>query len=93
MFIIVLQQLEGNLIYPRVVGASLGLPAILILAAVTVGGGVFGILGMLLGVPLAAAAYKILDADVKKRMAKKEEPETHNNENPHTDDETVKSEN
>lgn len=93
VFVIVLQQLEGNLIYPRVVGASLGLPAILILAAVTVGGGVFGILGMLLGVPLAAAAYKILDADVKKRMAKKEEPETHNNENPHAEDETVKSEN
>ncbi len=70
-FIVVLQQLEGNLIYPKVVGSSLGLPAIVILAAVTVGGGVFGILGMLLGVPLAAAVYKIVDADVKKRTALK----------------------
>ena len=75
-FIIILQQLEGNLIYPKVVGSSLGLPAIVILAAVTVGGGVFGILGMLLGVPLAAAVYKILDADVKRRNAEKLVPET-----------------
>lgn len=67
VFIIILQQLEGNIIYPKVVGESLGLPAMLILAAVTVGGGVFGILGMLLGVPLVAAAYKILIADVNNR--------------------------
>ena len=67
VFIVVLQQLEGNIIYPKVVGESLGLPAMLILAAVTVGGGVFGVLGMLLGVPLVAAAYKILVADVNNR--------------------------
>lgn len=64
IFILVLQQLEGNLIYPRVVGNSIGLPAIWVLAAVTVGGGVLGILGMLLGVPIAAAIYKILRDDV-----------------------------
>ncbi len=64
ILIIVLQQLEGNLIYPRVVGASVGLPAIWVLAAVTVGGGILGILGMLLGVPLAAAAYRILREDI-----------------------------
>jgi len=73
VFIIVLQQLEGNIIYPKVVGESLGLPAILILAAVTVGGGVFGIVGMLIGVPLAAAAYKILVADVNNREIKKKQ--------------------
>ena len=78
VFIIVLQQLEGNLIYPKVVGSSLGLPAILVLAAVTVGGGVFGIPGMLFGVPLVAAAYKILYEDVKKRSAGREMlPEVH----------------
>ncbi|MBQ8508025.1 MAG: AI-2E family transporter [Clostridia bacterium] len=65
IFIVVLQQLEGNLIYPRVVGSSLGLPAIWVLAAVTVGGGIMGILGMLLGVPLAAAAYRLLREDVR----------------------------
>lgn len=66
VFLVILQQLEGNLIYPRVVGSSLGLPAIWVLAAVTVGGGVMGIFGMLLGVPLAATLYKLLREDVNK---------------------------
>lgn len=60
VFILVLQQLEGNLIYPKVVGSSIGLPGIWVLAAVTVGGGVMGVTGMLIGVPIAAAAYKLL---------------------------------
>ena len=64
VFIIVLQQLEGNLVYPKVVGTSIGLPAIWVLAAVVVGGGVMGIPGMLLGVPLAATAYKLLREDL-----------------------------
>lgn len=66
IFIIVLQQLEGNLIYPRVVGSSIGLPAFWVLAAVTLGGGVLGIWGMLLGVPIAAALYKIVKTDISK---------------------------
>ena len=64
VFLVVLQQLEGNIIYPKVVGSSMGLPAIWVLAAVTIGGGVAGILGMLLGVPVVAAAYRILRSDV-----------------------------
>lgn len=64
VFIIVLQQLEGNLIYPRVVGSSMGLPGIWVLAAVTIGGGIMGILGMLLGVPIAAVIYKMIANDV-----------------------------
>ena len=64
VFIVLLQQLEGNLIYPRVVGSSMGLPGIWVLAAVTVGGGIMGVAGMLLGVPLAAAAYRILQDKV-----------------------------
>lgn len=60
VFIIILQQIEGNLIYPKVVGSSIGLPGIWVLAAVTVGGGVMGVTGMLIGVPVAAAAYKLL---------------------------------
>ena len=67
LFISVLQQLEGNLIYPKVVGSSIGLPGIWVLAAVTIGGGVLGIGGMLLAVPLAAAFYQILRDDVAKR--------------------------
>lgn len=64
VFLVVLQQLEGNIIYPRVVGSSMGLPGFWVLAAVTVGGGVMGISGMLLGVPITAAIYKIVRNDV-----------------------------
>lgn len=67
LFISVLQQLEGNLIYPKVVGSSIGLPGIWVLAAVTIGGGVLGIGGMLLAVPLAAALYQMLRDDVARR--------------------------
>ena len=67
VFISVLQQLEGNLIYPRVVGSSIGLPGIWVLAAVTIGGGVLGIGGMLLAVPLAAACYQMLRDDTVRR--------------------------
>ena len=66
VFLVILQQLEGNLIYPRVVGTSIGLPGIWVLATVTIGGGVFGIPGMLLGVPLAAAFYRLLREDVNR---------------------------
>ncbi len=68
IFLVILQQLEGNIIYPRVVGSSLGLPAIWVLAAVTVGGGVMGIPGMLLGVPLAATVYRLIRNDVNKAV-------------------------
>ena len=60
VFLIILQQLEGNIIYPKVVGNSIGLPGIWVLAAVTVGGGLGGIMGMLIGVPCAATAYKLV---------------------------------
>lgn len=69
IFIAVLQQLEGNLIYPRVVGSSLGLPGMWVLAAVTVGGGLMGVAGMLLGVPVTAALYRIVKEDVNKEKA------------------------
>lgn len=64
VFLVVLQQLEGNLIYPRVVGSSMGLPAIWVLAAVTIGGGVAGIFGMFIGVPIVATIYRILRNDL-----------------------------
>ena len=59
IFLIILQQIEGNIIYPKVVGSSMGLPAIWVLVAVVVGGGVFGIPGMIIGVPLVGAIYKL----------------------------------
>ena len=70
VYLTILQQLEGNLIYPRVVGSSLGLPGLWVLAAVTVGGGLYGVLGMLIGVPLAAAGYRLLREDVIFREGK-----------------------
>jgi len=66
IFEIVMQQIEGNLIYPKVVGSSIGLPAVLVLAAVTIGGGVFGVVGLVIGVPLTSAVYRIISEDMKK---------------------------
>lgn len=57
---LILQQIEGNLIYPRVVGGSIGLPAIWVLVAVTVGGSVFGIAGMLIFIPLTSVLYALV---------------------------------
>lgn len=67
IFIVVLQQLEGNLIYPKVVGQSIGLPGIWVLTAITVGGGVLGVGGMLLAVPIFAAGYRLIREDVARR--------------------------
>ena len=69
VFIVVLQQLEGNIIYPKVVGSSLGLPAMWVLAAVTIGGGLMGVLGMLLGVPVVATIYRLVCEDMDRREA------------------------
>lgn len=72
IYLVILQQLEGNLIFPRVVGSSLGLPGMWVLAAVTVFGGLFGIPGMLIGVPLTAAVYSLIKDNVTKRELKAE---------------------
>lgn len=66
VYLVILQQLEGNIIYPKVVGTSLGLPGIWVLAAVIVGGGLGGIPGMILGVPLTACVYCLLKEDVQR---------------------------
>lgn len=71
IFIIVLQQIEENLIYPKVVGSSVNLPGIWVLAAITIGGGVMGILGMLIAVPIAAAFYRFIKDDVTSEKIKK----------------------
>lgn len=68
----VLQQIEGNLIYPHVVGNSVGLPAIWVLVAVTIGGSAMGIAGMLIFIPLCSVLYAILRETVNKRIWAKE---------------------
>lgn len=60
VFIVILQQLEGNLIYPKVVGKTVGLPGILVLTAVTVGGNLLGVVGILISVPVCAVLYTLL---------------------------------
>ena len=67
IFLIILQQLETNLIYPRVVGTSIGLPGIWVLAAVTVGGSLIGFAGLIIGVPITAVLYTLLKRNLHKR--------------------------
>lgn len=68
---LIIQQIEGNLIYPRVVGKSVGLSPIWTLLAVTVGGSLFGIVGMLIGLPLASILYAIFNKDLSSRLKEK----------------------
>ena len=70
IFLVILQQLEGNLIYPKLVGTSIGLPGVWVLAAITVGGGMLGIVGMLLSVPIVATLYRLLQSDIRQRSGK-----------------------
>lgn len=67
VFIVILQQVEGNIIYPRVMGNRVNLPGMWILAAVTIGGGLAGAIGMLLSVPIAATVYVLLQEATDKR--------------------------
>ena len=71
LFILVLQQIEGNLIYPHVVGESVGLPSIWVLAAVTIGGNLMGIIGMLVFIPLLSVFYTIFREFVYLHLKKK----------------------
>ncbi len=71
MFLII-QQIEGNLIYPKVVGGSIGLPAIWVLAAVSLGGSLFGVIGMLVFIPVVSVLYTLLRENVHKRLEEKQ---------------------
>jgi len=74
MFLI-LQQLENNLIYPRVVGSSIGLPGMWVLLAVAIGGDLMGVGGMLLMIPLAAVVYTLLREFTEKQLEKRGVPQ------------------
>ncbi|MFK8242747.1 MULTISPECIES: AI-2E family transporter [unclassified Facklamia] len=68
IYIIVLQQFEGNVIFPRVVGGKVGLPAMWVLVSITIGGALLGLVGMLVAVPIAAALYRLLKANINHRL-------------------------
>ena len=70
VFLIILQQFEGNVIYPRVVGRKIGLPGLWVLVAISAGGGIGGVLGMLLGVPVATVIYQLIKKDVTYRESR-----------------------
>ncbi|MDR2609967.1 MAG: AI-2E family transporter [Clostridiales Family XIII bacterium] len=71
IFIIVLQQLDNHIIYPKVVGKSIGLPGMWVLLAVLVGGSLYGIFGIIIGVPLASVIYSSLRLDMRRRLQRK----------------------
>ena len=71
IFLVILQQVEGNLIYPRVVGSSIGLPPVWTLFAVLFWGGVMGIAGIWLGTPLTAVIYRLFRSSVRTRLRRK----------------------
>ena len=76
IFLVILQQLEGNIVYPRIMGSRVNLPGMWVLAAVTIGGGIAGPVGMLLSVPLASTAYVLFreaTAEREKALLPKEE--------------------
>ena len=81
IFIIVLQQIEGNLIYPHVVGKNIGLPSIWVLVAITIGGSLFGIMGMIVGLPILSIIYAIVTENTNKKLAEKEMMHDFENEN------------
>lgn len=72
LYVVVLQQLEGNIIYPRVVGSSIGMPGLLVMCAVIVGQGVGGVAGILVAVPLSAVLYTLLRQRVNKPLPNQE---------------------
>ena len=74
----ILQQIEGNLIYPHVVGNSVGLPSIWVLVAVTIGGSAMGIVGMLIFIPLCSVLYSLLRGTVYARLEKKNQEQKKN---------------
>lgn len=71
VFIIVLQQIEGNFIYPRVVGNSIGLSGVWVILSLMIGGGLFGLMGMILGIPAFAVIYALLRSITANRLKKK----------------------
>ena len=71
IFILILQQIEGNVIYPKVVGSSVGLPAMWVMLAVIVGGSCFGMIGMLLSVPVSSILYTVFRESVNSRLEAK----------------------
>ena len=91
---VIIQQVESNIIYPKVIGESIGLPGIWVLLAVLVGGSIGGMLGMLIAVPAASVVYTLLSKDVRDRLkAKNKEREKYKSKKPADDKKALQDEN
>lgn len=93
LFIVALQTIQGNVLYPRLVGNSVGIPSLWVLAAVSVGGGLGGIIGMMVAVPITATLYGLAQEWVHKRNAKKELEKRKQNSMEKTENRTEKPKN
>lgn len=71
VFFLIIQQIEGNFIYPKIVGSSVGLPPMWVLVAVTLGGSIMGVFGMLIFIPITSVLYNLFKETVKKRLKEK----------------------
>ena len=71
VYLCILQQIESNLIYPRVVGSSVGLPGIYVMMTVVIGGSLAGISGMFLGIPAVASLYKLVRIYIQNKEIEK----------------------
>lgn len=91
IFIVILQQVEGNLIYPKVVGVTVGIPGILVFVAVTIGGGLAGIPGMFLGVPIAAVLYQFYNEYINKYSTDTQSQNNNSNEESTEQEQNVSS--
>ncbi len=74
IFIIILQQIDGNLLGPRILGSSVGVSSFMVIVAILIGSGFFGVLGMIIGVPLSAILTAVLEGFIMRQMAKKKLP-------------------
>lgn len=78
IFILILQQIDGNIIGPKVTGDSIGLPVWLTMISILLGGGMFGLIGMVMGVPLFGVFYKLIKDDTEKKIKNAEEKQQNN---------------
>jgi len=81
VLIVIVQQIEGNILYPKVVGDSIGIPGIWVMVTVTIGGALYGLVGMFLSVPLFSIVYNLLSQNINHRLNKEHlsiEYDTHN---------------
>ncbi len=76
LFILILQQIDGNIIGPKILGGTTGLPAIWVMFAILVGGGMAGFVGMIVGVPTVAVLYNLFKEYIKQRLENKALPST-----------------